>query len=189
MNNENRTTRAHILYPEFLHVGKRTAARVMTLLASVLASAGVTAPARAGTGALPDMNMPGMNMPGMKAEGPGAASRQAFTTNHRYLIRLLVVPQPVPFEKYFTLQLAVYDGKDPSQRIANASLDVSAGMRHGLKHGFAHGMQSTPVIEAQHGSFLVRGMYFHMMGPWVLMVRVRQGARSGTAYLPLVCCG
>ena len=80
-------------------------------------------------------------------------------------------------------------GAHPGQPITDATLDVSAGMRHGLAHGFAHGMQSTPKVEAQQGSFLVRGMYFHMAGPWVVVVHVHQGSRSGTAYFHLVCCG
>jgi hypothetical protein len=169
---------------------RRDKFRALALLAGSLASAAFAALALAGMDSMPGMKMD--SMPGMKmepTEGGSAPVTQAFTTNHLYRVDLVRVPRPIPFEKYFGLQLAVYDGKNPARRITDASVEVSAGMRHGRAHGFAHGMQSTPVVEMRQGAFVVRGMFFHMAGPWVLEVHVRQGASSGTAYLRLVCCG
>ncbi len=126
-----------------------------------------------------------------RAQGPAAptAIAQAITTNHLYRVVLLAVPQPVPMGKRFDLQLAVYETKSPGKRITDAQLDVTAGMTHGAGHEFMHGMQSTPVVEAHEGVYTLRGMLFHMQGPWTLRVQVREGGHSGTADLTLECCG
>jgi hypothetical protein len=126
-----------------------------------------------------------------REQGPAAppAIAQALTTNHLYRVVLLAAPQPVPMGKYFELQLAIYEAKSPGKPITEGQLDVTAGMTHGMGHEFMHGMQSTPVVEAHEGGYAVRGMMFHMQGPWTLRVRVREGVRSGTADLTLECCG
>lgn len=155
----------------------RTAALVLAFL---VAASGAPAAAQAGgTKASMEMGGPAHFRP----------TRQAYTTNGRFLVRLLDLPRPIPFEKYFTLRFAVYDGHDRSKRLAGAELDVFAGMRHGLKHGFAHGMQSSPRIRKRNGAFVVSGMYFHMHGPWVVEVTVHRGGRRGVAYFRLPCCG
>ena len=129
-------------------------------------------------------------MSGMSAPAnPAGPTREAYTGNHAFLIKLRSVPRPIPFEKYFTLQFAVYDGHHPTMPLANAHLTVTAGMRHGLKHGFAHGMQSSPRIGARAGTFVVSGLYFHMMGPWTLRVDAERNGERGTAYFTLPCCG
>jgi hypothetical protein len=112
---------------------------------------------------------------------------EAFTTNHLYRIVLLAAPQSAPMHKHFELQLSVYETKKPGKQVKDGQLDVTAGMSHGT-HEFMHGMQSTPVVEAHDGVYTVRGMMFHMQGPWTLRVQVHEGGRSGTADLPLQCC-
>ncbi|WP_235706136.1 hypothetical protein, partial [Acidiphilium iwatense] len=118
-----------------------------------------------------------MKMPMPMAEGPAhfEPTRQAYTTNHLFLVKLLALPTPIPYQKYFDLRFAVYDGHDPTKRLTDATLTLFAGMRHGLKHGFAHGMQSSPRIEKTAGVFIVSGMFFHMLGPWVLKITVHEG--------------
>jgi hypothetical protein len=137
--------------------------------------------------------MAGANMPGMPMSAPAepaaAPIREAYTRSHAFLIKLRSIPTPIPFEKYFTLEFAVYDGRHPTKALADAHLAITAGMRHGLKHGFAHGMQSTPRIQAKGGSFTVSGMYFPMLGPWTLKVDVERNGQRGTAYFTLPCCG
>jgi hypothetical protein len=133
-------------------------------------------------------SMPGTKMSGMSTPAP-APTRQAYTGNHAFLIELRSVPHPVPFEKYFTLEFAVYDGHHPTKALPDARLTVTAGMRHGLKHGFAHGMQSTPRVQAKGNLFTVSGMYFHMAGPWTVEVDVKRDGQRGTAYFTLPCCG
>jgi hypothetical protein len=150
-------------------------------IAAVLALAAGPAGAQSG----------GMKMPMPMAEGPThfAPTRQAYTENHQFLVKLLALPQPIPYEKYFTLRFAVYDGKDPAKPLTDAQITVAAGMRHGLKSGFAHGMQSAPKVTETNGEATLAGMYFHMMGPWIVDVTVHQDGRQGTAEFRLPCCG
>ncbi|HEY4341763.1 MAG TPA: hypothetical protein VGM97_17600 [Steroidobacteraceae bacterium] len=156
---------------------------ILALLAACAALA--TGPAWAADKS-PGMDMHGMDMPGMKSM---PATTRAFTEGHRFRIDLLTVPAPLPLQKYFELQLAVFDGRHPARRLTDASIKVSAGMTHGMGHEFMHGMQSTPLVEAHAGRYIVRGMYLHMQGPWTLRVHVREGGHSGTADLTLQCCG
>ncbi len=133
----------------------------------------------------------GVKMPMAMPEGPAhfAPTRQAYTENHRFLVKLLTLPKPIPYEKYFDLRFAVYDGHDPKRQLTDAKLEVEFGMRHGLKHGFAHGMQSAPKETETNGQFTLSGVYFHMMGPWVIKLTVNEGGKQGTAYFRLPCCG
>lgn len=146
-------------------------------------------PTRTAAATMSASGMSGMEMPMPEKSANFAPTRQALTTNHQFLVKLVSIPTPIPFEKYFQLQFAVYDGQSPARQIKDATLGIFAGMRHGLKHGFAHGMESSPRIESKDGIFTVSGMYFHMRGPWVLKVTVREGAKKGTAYFRLPCCG
>jgi hypothetical protein len=154
-------------------------------LAVVLMLAASAGPAGAQSGGMSGMKMP------MKPEGPAnfPPTRQAYTENHQFLVKLVTLPQPIPYEKYFDLQFAVYDGHHPQKELTDAQLAVEAGMRHGLKEGFAHGMQSAPKLAEMNGQFTLSGMYFHMMGPWVVKLTVQEGGRHGTAYFRLPCCG
>jgi len=161
--------------------------RRQTALSLVVASAAMCVAATVCSGT-PVAPMAGMHM-SASAEPDAGPTRQAYTLNHAFLIELRAVPRPIPFEKYFTLEFVVYDGRHPTKALTDTHLKVTAGMRHGLKHGFAHGMQSTPRIRAKRGLFTVAGMYFHMAGPWTLRVDVERNGRKGTAYFTLPCCG
>jgi hypothetical protein len=108
---------------------------------------------------------PGMKMPMSEEPTHFKPTRQAYTANHLFLVKLVTLPPFIPFQQYFELHFAVYDGKHPARRLDDTQIEVYAGMRHGLKHGFAHGMQSSPKVERDAGDFKVSGVYFHMMGP------------------------
>lgn len=159
--------------------------KIALTLALALAAA---VPALAQQTAMPMKSSP-MSMP--MSEGPSnfAPTRQAYTTNHQLLIRLLALPSPIPYQKYFTLRFAVYDPQHPNTPLPNAHLSVYAGMRHGLKTGFAHGMNSSPQIADHNGIFTITGMYFHMMGPWTLQMTASNGTQQGEAFFQLPCCG
>ena len=129
-----------------------------------------------------DMKMP------MDKPASTALTRQAYTTNRAFLVKIVSIPNPIPYEKYFKLGLEVYDGGDPSKKISDAQVKVAAGMRHGMSSGFMHGMQSTPKVDVQNGVVTVSGMYFHMQGPWTLATTVTSGGKEGVAYLQLPCC-
>lgn len=136
-----------------------------------------------------DMNMPGMNMP--MSEGPAhfPVPQQVYSSHKLFLVKLTAIPSPIPFEKYFTISFAVYDGHHPQKLLPGAKVTIFAGMRHGLSHGFAHGMQSSPKLSEKAGIVSASGMYFHMMGPWTLKVTIRNGGKEDVAYLNLPCCG
>jgi hypothetical protein len=72
---------------------------------------------------------------------------EAYTADHQFLVRLLSVPKPIPYEKYFSVAVGVYDANNPARRLSDVQLAVVAGMSHGLGQGFAHTMQSSPKIE------------------------------------------
>ncbi len=112
-----------------------------------------------------------------------------YTTNHKFFVKLVKVPDPIPYQKYFALRLAIYDGHDPSRLLQQARMSIFAGMRHGLKHGFAHGMQSSPKLVNRNGRIDVEGMYFHMQGRWTLRATVTDGNEQGVASFDLPCCG
>ena len=112
----------------------------------------------------------------------------AYTDNYEFLVKMSGLPSPIPYQKYFTLHFAVYDGQHPDKQLSDAHLTLLAGMRHNLKHGFAHGMQTAPKIGNKAGDLTVEGMYFHMMGKWTLKVTVNEGDKQGAAYFDLPCC-
>jgi len=149
----------------------------------ILLLAALAAPVVAAAG---DVNM---SMPMADAPAHFRPTREAYTDNHQFLVKLLAVPSPVPFEEYFTLRFAVYDGHDSTKKLSGAVLKVSAGMRHGMKQGYAHGMESAPKITGKDGVFTVSGMYFHMMGAWTLEASVEEGGKRGIAFFQLPCCG
>lgn len=136
-----------------------------------------------------EMNGGKMSMPMEHESVNFAPTREAYTGNHLFLIKLLELPKPVPYEQYFMLRFAVYDAQHPNKELRDATLAVNAGMRHGQKRGFAHGMESSPKITTKGDVINVSGMYFHMRGPWTLEVTVHEGGRKGTAEFRLPCCG
>jgi len=133
----------------------------------------------------------GMQMPMAMSDAPAhfKPTRSTYTEHHRFLVKLLEVPTPIPYEKYFTIRLGIYDGAAPHKKLSDAKVEIYAGMRHGMKTGFAHGMSSSPKVAVEDGVVDASGMYFHMMGAWTLKATVKEGDREDVAYLQLPCCG
>jgi len=115
-------------------------------------------------------------------------ARQVYTTDHRFLIKLLSMPRAPRLEQYFTVRLGVYDGHDPKRRLTDFQVDVAAGMAHGMTEGFAHGMQSEPRVELRDGEVIVSGLLFSMSGEWTMRVTVHHGGEQGTGSFQLPCC-
>jgi hypothetical protein len=113
---------------------------------------------------------------------------EAYTTDRHFLVRLLSVPKPIPYEKYFSVAVEVYAANNPARRLSDVQLGVVAGMSHGLEQGFAHSMQSLPKIEVRDGVATISGLYFHMMGSWTMEVTVRMRDEESAAYFQLPCC-
>ena len=123
----------------------------------------------------------------MSAE-PATPTAEAYTADRQFLVRLLSVPKPIPYEKYFSVAVGVYDANNPARRLSDVQLTVVVGMSHGLGQSFAHTMQSSPKIEIRDGVATVSGLYFHMIGPWTMEVTVRMRDEESAAYLQLSCC-
>lgn len=119
----------------------------------------------------------------------GVVETSAYTKNHVFLIKLTELPNPLPYQRYFTVHLAVYASDDPDRLLKDADVGVTVGMRHGMTEGFAHGMQSSPKIEGEGGDIRVEGVYLHMMGEWAMEVRVDEGGKQDVANFDLPCCG
>jgi hypothetical protein len=118
-----------------------------------------------------------------------AQDARCANANHAlFRVEILHAPEPIPMNRYFGFELAVYDAGNPSRRITNAWVEISAGMIHGDGAAFTHGMQSVPVVEAKNGGYLVQGMLFHMAGPWTVRVKVHRGAHTESTDLRLDCC-
>ena len=132
--------------------------------------------------------MSGMNMPMKDKPAHFTMAREAYTTNRAFLVKLVSIPNPIPYEKYFQVRLTVYDGSNPARRIRNPKIGVIAGMRHGMKSGFMHGMDTAPKVSVHDGVATISGMYFHMMGPWTLETDVEGRGKHGVAYFQLPCC-
>lgn len=117
-----------------------------------------------------------------------APTVQAYTADRQFLVRLLAVPKPIPYEKYFSVAVGVYAANNPARHLSDVQLAVVAGMSHGLGQGFAHTMQSAPKIAVRDGVATVSGLYFHMMGSWTMEVTVRMRDEESAAYFQLPCC-
>jgi hypothetical protein len=130
-----------------------------------------------------------MDMPMSEAPAHFKPTSSAYTEHRQFLVRLLAVPAPIPFEKYFSIRFGVYDGAAPHKQISDATIVIEAGMRHGMKTGFAHGMNSSPKVASENGIVSISGMYFHMMGAWTLKATVKEGDKEDVAYFELPCCG
>ena len=120
--------------------------------------------------------------------GTAAPTAEAYTADRQFLVRLLAVPKPIPYEKYFSVAVGVYAANNPAKRLSDVQLAVVAGMSHGLEQGFAHTMQSSPKIAVRDGVATVSGLYFHMMGSWTMEVTVRMRDEESAAYFQLPCC-
>ena len=120
--------------------------------------------------------------------GGVSSPRETYTADHHFLIRLLSVPSPVRLQQYFTVRLAVYDGRDTRRQLSDVQLEVAAGMAHGMAEGFAHGMQSAPQVEMRDGVATVSGLFFHMPGEWTVRVTVHHAGEEGTGSFQLPCC-
>ena len=134
------------------------------------------------------MNMP-MAMPMSQQPAQFAPTREAYTEDHQYLVKLVALPKPIPFSTAFDLRFSVMDAKVPTKARSDVQLALFAGMRHGMEHSFIHAMETSPQVTPREGGFAVSGMNFDMMGPWTVGVTVRRENVESTAYFLLPCCG
>lgn len=77
----------------------------------------------------------------------------------------------VPVNEYFEIEAYIAPTRTPNDRVQDARLVVSAWMP-----GHGHGMVTTPKADPTgEGTYIVKGMLFHMGGFWQLFFDVVQG--------------
>ena len=123
-------------------------------------------------------------------EVPADQSGEGKTEGGEFLVKYKPSPNPIPFQKHFTMELEVYDAKDTSKPLEGVSIDsVKAVMP-----AHNHGMKVKPEIkEVSPGKFTVEGMRFHMQGPekdglWVLEAVVNHNGRIDQTKFEFQCC-
>jgi hypothetical protein len=81
-----------------------------------------------------------------------------------YYVEHAIVPDPIPLNEVFGLQLTVYraDARDTPLRDVELMID-------GRMPEHRHGMLREPsVVQTADGAFVINGMLFHMPGYWEL---------------------
>ncbi len=124
------------------------------------------------------------------AEIPADQSWSGPTRNEDFYLTVTPVPNPIPFQELFSLEVEVLDPEDRETPIEGATLDeVSATMP-----AHDHGMKTEPeVVSTGPGRFRVDGMRFHMQGSgedgrWVIHLLVNASGSIDRADIDVQCC-
>ena len=123
-------------------------------------------------------------------EVPADQSGEGKTERGEFVVKYKPSPNPIPFQKHFTLELEVYDAKDTSKPLEGVKIDQVRA----IMPAHNHGMKVEPKIEeVAPGKFKVDGMRFHMQGPgkdglWVLEAVVNHDGRIDQTKFELQCC-
>lgn len=89
-----------------------------------------------------------------------------------YMVRYRTVPDPIPNNEPFSIEVMVYDAGDTAETATDVSLVADAAMPQ-----HRHGMIRKPSVENHGGgAFTVTGMLFHMSGAWELYFDITRGA-------------
>lgn len=108
--------------------------------------------------------------------------REAASRAGMFTVAWKPVPEPIPVNEPFELELKLYAGTDTEEPIPDALVFIRAWMP---EHG--HGMLREPRSEPRgDGSYRVRGMLFHMDGFWQLFVDVVRDGISERAEFDVV---
>ncbi|MFN0216978.1 MAG: FixH family protein [Saprospiraceae bacterium] len=101
------------------------------------------------------------------------------TADGRYKVSIMPVPEPIPFNALFALNLKV-DKTDGGTLQAGTQILVDASMP-----AHKHGMNTVPIVQPGDapGSYVVQGMLFHMTGRWEIAVKIQEGDSTSVAKL------
>lgn len=103
------------------------------------------------------------------------------TTDGRYRIEWRSVPDPLPLNRDFRLEVRLnpVEGAEPPSQPLELRADAEMPEHQ-------HGMLQTPISRALgERRFEVEGMRFHMPGRWVLLFEVREGLKKSRARVSL----
>ncbi len=112
---------------------------------------------------------------GSAAFGSSAAASERISTSvvsdsGKYIVEYVTQPSPIPPNEMFEMTVNVRERLKKTSA-NNVSLEIRAGMSI---HN--HGMNTSPVVERMKDRrFRVRGMLFHMTGPWELVFVIKRG--------------
>ncbi|MAE71698.1 MAG: hypothetical protein CME06_14675 [Gemmatimonadetes bacterium] len=116
--------------------------------------------------------------------GPDTDDQSAtlLTEGGLFMVTFVPLPNPIPFNQLFELDVRVEDlGGAPAR---DADLSVFASMPFE-----GHAIDSDPiVIERGDGGFVVQGMRFDRRGPWLLELWVDDGVNFDRAAVEIECC-
>ena len=130
------------------------------------------------------------------AARPDACRARIVSNGGRYTVCVTTVPDPVPQNAPFAVNVSVYQNAARGALARNVILDVDATMPE-----HHHGMTLTPQVRAfdgpavqellpghgamGNGRFEVRGLLFHMPGRWVIHFDITHGAITERAQLDI----
>lgn len=93
-----------------------------------------------------------------------AVSGAALSNDGTFFVTYITVPDPIPLNEMFSIEVRVYDGASSDAPATDITLRADGRMP-----AHRHGMNTAPRVEQiGPGHFRVRGMLFHMSGDWEL---------------------
>ena len=112
----------------------------------------------------------GWAVAGFPSTAAGEPDGSVVTDSGNYVVEYSTNPSPIPTNKMFEMTVIVRERLKRSNA-RNVTLEVRAGMS---VHN--HGMNTMPVVERlPDRRFRVKGMLFHMAGPWEIEFLVKRG--------------
>ncbi len=93
------------------------------------------------------------------------------TTDGRYKVNIKPVPDPIPLNALFSLNLMV-------EKTEGGTLPVGTGILvDATMPAHKHGMNTVPTVVPGNapGRYLAQGLLFHMPGNWEITIRIQEG--------------
>jgi hypothetical protein len=129
--------------------------------------------------------------------GPSAADREAFYASRppflarervssfgRFLVRYRPIPDPIPLNETFDLEIEVRNPHDPTP--GHSPSDLAVGINAEMTT-HSHGMNVRPVVtQTGPGTYKVEGMMLHMLGHWTLNVDLTHAGITERAVFDVV---
>ena len=124
----------------------------------------------------------GCYKPGMPTQVASPVANTVQSNDGLYGFYWVPKPNPVPLNRFFSIEVQVLDMSGNPVTPEMAKLTVDAGMP---QHG--HGMNHVPRIKTQpNGTWLAEGMLMHMPGDWQLYFDLEIDGVSHRGQTPLV---
>ena len=121
---------------------------------------------------------------------PPDQSGEGLSKDQKFFVTFTPTANPIPFQKTFSLEVAVYEPRDHTKKVEAVSIDSVRAIMPAHKHG----MKVEPkVTKVSPGTFKIEGMRFHMQGAgddgkWVLELTLNDGKAVDLFTYDLQCC-